>query len=72
MEAGCGLYCSAATDGKSSKIMVVNTLENAMPLNLDISGNITDCRVLDATCNLEKCEFNGEIGAETVLLITVE
>ena len=72
VEDGCGIYCSAATDGKTSKLMVVNPTDNAVSLELDLNSNIIDCRVLDVTCNLENSEFDGVIGADTVLLITVE
>ena len=69
-----GVYASAATDGKYGAVMITNTKEEDVDINLNMIGRILDVKVIKEGINLSPIgkKIPSVISKNSVLLINVE
>ena len=66
-----GVYAAAAK-GEDGCIVIANTNQEDVPLDLTMNGTVTGCRVIDGDHNLCDIDLPDVLAAETVLCITVK
>ena len=66
-----GLYAVAAVGETDKCIVIANTTEQDLPLNLSMDGQIKECLLLDESHMYIPAEFNGTIGSASVLCMMV-
>ena len=66
-----GLYAVAAVGETDRCIVISNTTGQDLPLNLSMDGQIKECLLLDESHIYVPAEFNGTIGAASVLCLMV-
>lgn len=67
-----GVYAVAAHDGKSGCVMIANTLEETLPLQLDTQSKILRCRIIDEGRNLTECALPQTLPPYAVLCVEFE
>lgn len=65
------VYAVAAVKEQDGYLVIANTNEAAVPLDLKLDGTITGCKILDGERMLEDCDLPAELPANTVLCVTV-
>lgn len=67
-----GIYVGAATDGKHGYVMLSNTNEESVPLDISMNATVVGCCVIDEDNMLNECELPETLSGNTVLCIRVE
>lgn len=67
------VYAVAAAGEEGGYIMIANTADKETPLNLELNGKkVVDCKVIDEGHTFTSCQVPENLGAYTVLCITVD
>lgn len=63
------VYAAAAVKDGDGYVVISNTNNEAVPLDIEMNGKVIGCKLLDGEHLLEECELPKEIPANTVLCI---